>query len=78
MYGTEWCGDCHRSRAFLDEKEVEYEFIDIDKDEKARECVEKINKGMRSVPTIVFKDGSVLVEPSNEELGNKLIKEPLV
>ena len=30
MYGTLWCGDCHRSKAFLDEHEVPYTFIDID------------------------------------------------
>jgi glutaredoxin-like protein len=72
MYGTAWCGDCHRSRAFLDEKGIKYEFIDIDKDEKAMKYVEGVNKGMRSVPTIVFEDGSILVEPNNEELGKKL------
>lgn len=34
--------------------------------------VEQTNKGMRSIPTIVFPDGSVLVEPSNAELAEKL------
>ena len=74
FYATTWCGDCVRSKAFLDEKGVEYEFIDIDKDDEARKYVEKVNKGMRSVPTIVFEDGSVLVEPSNEKLGEKIKK----
>ncbi len=72
MYGTNWCGDCKRSRAFFKEKGVEYDFIDIDKNEKAMNYVKKINQGNSSVPTIVFEDGSVLVEPSNEELGQKL------
>lgn len=72
MYGTTWCGDCTRSRAWLEEKRVKYQFIDIDQNDKARKYVEKVNKGMRSVPTIVFEDGSILVEPSNEELGKKL------
>jgi mycoredoxin len=34
--------------------------------------VERINKGFKSVPTIVFPDGTVLVEPSNAELEKKL------
>ncbi len=72
LYGTTWCGDCVRSKAFLEEKGVKYEFIDVDKDTKAMEYVERVNKGMRSTPTIVFEDGSILVEPSNEELGKKL------
>ncbi len=71
FYGTTWCGDCIRSKAFLDENKVEYEMIDIDKDGKAAKYVEKVNKGNRSVPTIVFEDGSILVEPTNEDLGKK-------
>lgn len=73
FYGNSWCGDCKRSRAFLDENEVEYQYIDIEKNDEARKYVEKVNKGMRSVPTIVFEDGTVLVEPSNEELEAKVI-----
>lgn len=72
LYGAPWCGDCRRSRAFLDENKVEYDYIDIDKDEKAAEKVVEINRGMRSIPTIIFPDGSILVEPSNEELKEKL------
>lgn len=34
--------------------------------------VEKVNNGMRIIPTIVFPDGSILVEPSNAELAKKL------
>lgn len=31
---------------------------------------------MRSVPTIVFSDGSVLVEPNARELSAKCLQEP--
>ena len=34
--------------------------------------VEEINNGMRVVPTIVFPDGDVLIEPSNANLAEKL------
>jgi mycoredoxin len=34
--------------------------------------VQEVNGGYRSVPTIVFPDGSVLVEPSNARLEEKL------
>ena len=72
FYGATWCADCHRSRKFLDEKNVEYPLIDIDKVPGAADEVAKINNGYKSIPTIVFSDGSVLVEPSNQELANKL------
>ncbi len=74
MYATTWCGDCVRSKAFLDEKKIKYEVIDIEKDKQAAKYVEEVNEGNRSVPTIVFEDGSILVEPNNEELAKKLGK----
>ena len=54
MYGTEWCPDCHRSQAIFKEYGVEYEFIDVDKDEEAAQKVMGINNGKRIVPTIII------------------------
>ncbi len=72
IYGTEWCGDCNRSKKFLDENDVSYKWIDIDFDDKAKEKAAELNGGKWRVPTIVFSDASILREPSNEELGEKL------
>ena len=72
FYGASWCPDCHRSRKFLDENKVVYGPIDIDKVQGAADEVAKINNGYKSIPTIVFSDGTVLVEPSNQELALKL------
>jgi len=68
IYGTEWCGDCRRTRKFLDENNIPYHLINIDKDQDGEQFVLKTNQGMRSVPTIVLPDGSILVEPSNRQL----------
>lgn len=68
FYGATWCPDCRRSKDFLDSLGVEYEYINLEKDPEAAKRVEKINKGYQSIPTIVFPDSHVLVEPSNEEL----------
>jgi glutaredoxin-like protein len=72
VYGTTWCSDCKRSMQFLDEQQIPYRWIDIDRDAEAKVYVEKVNEGKRSVPTIVFTDGGILVEPSNDELAEKL------
>ncbi len=72
VYGTPWCPDCRRSKQFLGEHRIAYDYIDIDQDPAAQAEVERLNRGNRSVPTIVFHDGSILVEPSNEVLAQKL------
>lgn len=72
IYGTNWCGDCRRARLFFDRQKIPYQWIDIDQDLKGEQFVKQTNKGMRSVPTIVFQDGSILVEPSTKKLADKL------
>jgi thioredoxin reductase (NADPH) len=72
IYGTPWCPDCRHSKQFLGEHRVPYTYVDIDQDSEARAEVERLNNGNRSVPTIVFPDGEVLVEPTGEQLARKL------
>ncbi|MBI4496894.1 MAG: hypothetical protein HY689_03205 [Chloroflexi bacterium] len=72
VYGTAWCGDCRRAKRVLDQRQVPYTWVDIDADRRAEAEVLRLNGGMRSVPTMVFPDGSVLVEPSDRELAARL------
>jgi hypothetical protein len=72
MYSADWCGDCVRSRRLLDELNITYTLIDIEADSKAADKVIEINGGMRSIPVIVFADGTHLTEPSDIELKAKL------
>ena len=30
MYGAEWCGDCRRSKALLDRRGVDYDYVDLE------------------------------------------------
>jgi glutaredoxin-like protein len=72
IYGTVWCGDCRRTRGFLDRNQIVYKWINIDADRDGEAYVYQVNHGNRSVPTIAFPDGSVLVEPSNDQMAQKL------
>lgn len=72
IYGTNWCPDCTRVRRYMDENNVAYLWININKDPSACAIVEKINNGNQSVPTIIWPDGSLLVEPSINQLSHKL------
>ncbi len=72
VYGAPWCPDCRRSKQFLGEQRVAYDWIDINSDPKGLRLVEELQGGGRTIPTIVFPDGSHLLEPSNDELAQKL------
>ncbi|MGH7862985.1 MAG: glutaredoxin family protein [Candidatus Dormibacteraceae bacterium] len=68
VYGTDWCGDCKLAKRVLAEAGLSYEWIDIDSQPDAAEVVQQLNGGMKSVPTILFPDGRVIVEPTRQEL----------
>jgi mycoredoxin len=72
MYGAEWCGDCRRSKRFLDANNVKYNYIDVEADVTASDKVIEINGGQRSIPVIIFSDGTHLTEPSDTALKEKL------
>ncbi len=72
FYGAHWCPDCRRSRTFLGEHRVPYQYFDVDQDTEAQAYVQQINENRLIIPTILFSDGSILVEPSDAELAEKL------
>lgn len=72
LYGAHWCPDCRRSKQFLGEHQIPYTWVDIEQDVAAEQFVIEKNAGKRIIPTLVFVDGSFLVEPSNAELAAKL------
>ena len=72
VYGAPWCPDCNRAKQFLGDQRVPYEWVDIDSDEEGRRYVQEVNDGKQIIPTIIFEDGSLLVEPTNAELAVKL------
>ena len=71
MYTTEFCSDCMRAKAFFEAHHISYVGIRLEENPEATEFVMKLNNGYKSVPTIIFPDGSVLVEPGWEELKAK-------
>ncbi|MEO6197019.1 MAG: FAD-dependent oxidoreductase [Dehalococcoidia bacterium] len=72
VYGTPWCPDCKRAKKFLGEHRIQYAWIDVDQDALGLAKIKEINNGKQIIPTIVFGDGSILVEPSDAELAAKL------
>ena len=74
MFTTQYCSDCRRAKAFFEANDIAYIPVSIEGNHEATEFVMKMNNGYKSVPTIVFPDGTVLVEPSWQELKEKTLK----
>ena len=71
VYGTDWCGACVRAKSFMDGNNIIYDWTNVDEETQYKEYITELNDGEMRVPTIVFEDGSILVEPTNEELSEK-------
>ena len=71
IYGANWCPDCRRAKQFFGEHRIPYEWIDITDNDEAIAYVEKVNQGNRSIPTIIYPDGTIHVEPSNAEMAEQ-------
>jgi mycoredoxin len=72
MYTTSWCGYCARLKGQLKRAGVGYDEVDIEQQPEAADIVTKVNNGNRTVPTLVFADGSALTNPSVAQVTGKL------
>ena len=63
--------DCRFAKRWFDTHGIAYDYINIEENEQAAAYVTQINNGIRSVPTIIFPDGSILVEPDARQLVSK-------
>ena len=64
VYGHKYCGQARLLVTELDEKKIPYEWRDVrNGDPVFQEELKKLAHGYLSVPTVVFPDGSVLIEP---------------
>ena len=72
MYTTQWCGFCKRLKAQLSRAGVEITEVDIERDPAAAEFVMNVNGGNQTVPTMLFADGSTMVNPSAAQVQARL------
>jgi mycoredoxin len=72
MFSTTWCGYCNRLKKQLDAQGIGYTEVNIEEVEGTAELVEQLNGGNRTVPTVVFPDGSAATNPSAAQVKAKL------
>jgi glutaredoxin len=67
IYGADWCSDCRRAKNVLDAAKIAYEYLQVDRDPAAMARAIEIS-GAKSIPVVVFSDGSYLIEPDVQAL----------
>lgn len=72
VFSTEWCGYCKRLKLMLDKTGIEYTEVDIERTPGTPELIELVNDGNRTVPTVVFPDGTTATNPSLREVQARL------
>jgi mycoredoxin len=72
MFTTTWCGYCHRLKSQLTRAGIAYDEVDIEAEPDGAELVEHVNGGNRTVPTLLFDDGSTLTNPSVRQVVDRL------
>jgi len=75
VYGVNACQDTRRTRRHLDELNLAYTYVNLDKDEDADRKVREWNSGRRLTPTVVIAGSGRtrrLVEPEDWELDEAL------
>lgn len=72
MYTTTWCGYCRRLKNQMTEAGIAFDEVDVEQHDAAAALVELVNGGDRTVPTLVFPDGSAATNPSLAEVQRRL------
>jgi mycoredoxin len=72
MYTTTWCGYCVRLKKLMQREGIDYAEVDIERDDTAADVVMAANGGNRTVPTLVFADGTALTNPSIDQVKDRL------
>jgi mycoredoxin len=72
MFTTQWCGYCVRLKKLMQREGIEFAEVDIETDDAAADVVMQANGGNRTVPTLLFADGTALTNPSIDQVKSQL------
>jgi mycoredoxin len=72
MYTTNWCGYCVRLKGQLRRAGIDFREVNLQHSPEGAALVERVNNGNRTVPTLVFSDGSALTNPSLAQVRRRL------
>ena len=76
MFTTQWCGYCVRLKKLMQREGIDFAEVDIENDDAAADLVMQANGGNRTVPTLLFPDGTALTNPSIDQVRSQLNRSP--
>jgi mycoredoxin len=78
VYGHDYCGQARALKKALTQHQVAHEWRDVlQGDARYRDELKQLARGNLSVPTVIFPDGTVMVEPLTDAVLDYLkLREP--
>ncbi len=70
VYGADWCSDCRRTKRYLEALGVQHRYVDLEADPAAQAMLD--DAGYRAIPVVITPAGTILIEPTDLELGRTL------
>jgi thioredoxin reductase (NADPH) len=72
VVGALWSPACHEVKDFLGRNSIPYQWLDIERDDAAKQLFESVTQdGEPAMPVLFFPDGSVLVQPTPQQVAEK-------
>lgn len=77
VYGHASCGSAIHLRRELEERQIPFEWRDVRTGpDEYRESLRRLTHGFLSVPTVIYPDGEVMIEPSLPQVLRRLGASP--
>ena len=71
LFGAEWCAKTSNLRNYLQSRWIDFDYYDVESDEKAADELRALFNGKLKFPTVTI-DEVVLKNPSISELRNEM------
>ncbi len=72
VVGSQWSSRASEIRDFLGRNFVPHQWLNADRDNEAKKFIETAKADAASLPLVIFPDGSVLSDPPNKAIAEKL------
>jgi len=72
IIGHRWSAEAFETRQFLSRNLVPYLWLDIERDAQAAELLDQTETDPMQLPVLLFPDGSVLVQPTQHAIAEKI------
>jgi thioredoxin reductase (NADPH) len=72
IVGHQWSPRTHQVKDFLARNQIPYRWLDIERNVEAARLINLMDIPQRQFPTVFFPDGSYLMEPTSQQIAEKV------